>query len=124
MRQQTADSRHQTAAEKARRHPAVRCVLSAVFTMLLAAAADAQQYIGVASCANSGCHGATTSLQSTRVRQNEYFTWLHSDRHAAAYNVLFNPLSARIAKNMHLGKKPYQEKLCLDCHSTNIPPQM
>lgn len=96
--------------------------------LLLAAAApgpmDAQQYIGVASCANSGCHGATTPLQSTRVRQNEYFTWLHSDRHAAAYNVLFNPISARIARNMHLGKKPYQEKLCLDCHTTNIPAQM
>src|SRR5689334_9385025 len=135
MRQQTADSGQQTAAEQTRRHPAVRCLLSAVFTMLLAAPAFAQQpdnaateqpgrYIGVASCANSGCHGATTPLQSTRIRQNEYFTWLHSDRHAAAYNVLFNPLSAHIAKNMHLGKKPYQEKLCLDCHSTNIPPQM
>src|ERR1041385_1344164 len=108
-------------------------------SMLLAAAAAAQQpsnpatqqpteanpgaYIGVASCANSGCHGATTPLQATRIRQNEYFTWLHSDRHAAAYNVLFNNVSARIAKNMHLGKKAYQEKLCLDCHSTNVAPQ-
>jgi len=110
----------------------------ALILMLLATAASAQQpnnptteqpaqpgmYIGVASCANSGCHGATTPLQSTRIRQNEYFTWLHSDRHAGAYNILFNPLSAKIVKNMHLGKKAYQEKLCLDCHTTNVPPAM
>src|SRR3954452_13627175 len=96
-------------------------------SLLLAAAAAAQQpgsYIGVASCANSGCHRATTPLQATRIRQNEYFTWLHSDRHAGAYNVLFNNASARIAKNMHLGKKAYQEKLCLDCHSTNVAPEL
>jgi hypothetical protein len=107
-------------------------------TLLLAAAATAQQpnnpttqqpatpgqYVGVASCANSGCHGATTPLQATRIRQNEYFTWLHSDRHAGAYNVLFNPVSARIARNMKLAKKPYQEKLCLDCHSSNVAPAM
>ena len=78
-------------------------------------------YVGVASCANSGCHGATEPLQATRIRQNEYYTWLHSDRHAGAYNVLFNPVSARVARNMHLAKKPYQEKICLDCHSTNVP---
>jgi len=107
----------------------------AIIVLLLAAAAHAQQpnnptteqpgnYIGVASCANSGCHGATTPLQATRIRQNEYFTWLHSDRHAGAYNILFNNLSARIAKNMKLGKKAYQEKLCLDCHTSNIPPAM
>jgi len=127
----TADSRQRT-AEKTRRLPAVRCLLSAV---LISASAQAQepsnpatqqpgQYIGVASCANSGCHGATTPLQATRIRQNEYFTWLHSDHHAGAYNILFNNLSARIAKNMKLGKKAYEAKLCLDCHSSNIPPAM
>src|SRR3954453_15206450 len=133
MNPRTADSRQQTAG-KPRRRPAIRCLLSAV-SMLLATIAAAQEpnnstteqpghYIGVASCANSGCHGSTTPLQSTRIRQNEYFTWLHSDRHAGAYNILFNPLSARIAKNMRMPKKPYQEKLCLDCHTTNLPPAM
>lgn len=79
------------------------------------------KYIGVASCANSGCHGSTVPLNAQRIRQNEYYTWLHSDRHAGAYNVLFNNVSARIAKNMRLRGKPYQEKLCLDCHSTSVP---
>jgi uncharacterized protein YlaI len=78
-------------------------------------------YIGVASCANSGCHGSTEPLKAQRVRQNEYYTWLHSDRHAKAYNILFNNVSSRITKNMRLSGKPYQEKLCLDCHSTNVP---
>ncbi|HEX3068250.1 MAG TPA: hypothetical protein VHX14_06725, partial [Thermoanaerobaculia bacterium] len=45
---------------------------------------------GVASCANSGCHGSTQPLNAARVLQNEYYTWLSSDRHAQAYNVLFS----------------------------------
>jgi len=91
--------------------------------LLLAAPLAAQQgqFVGVASCANSGCHGSTLPLQSSRVLQNEYYTWLNSDRHARAYNVLFNDLSARIVRNMRLKKKAYQETLCLDCHSTNVP---
>jgi hypothetical protein len=92
--------------------------------LLIAASAHAQQpgtFVGVASCANSGCHGSTVPLQSSRILQNEYYTWLNSDRHARAYNVLFNDLSARIVKNMRLRRKAYQESLCLDCHSTNVP---
>ena len=103
-----------------------------ILMLLIAAMASAQQrsnqateqprsYIGVASCANSGCHGSTQPLQSTRVLQNEYYTWLNSDRHARAYNILFNDRSARIARNMHLRRKAYQEAICLDCHSTNVP---
>jgi hypothetical protein len=84
-------------------------------------AAQQGQFVGVASCVNSGCHGSTLPLQSSRVLQNEYYTWLNSDRHARAYNILFNALSARIVRNMHLKKKAYQETLCLDCHSTNVP---
>ena len=81
-------------------------------------------YVGVASCVNSGCHGSTVPLQAQRIRQNEYYTWLNSDRHAQAYNVLFNDRSARIARNMKLRRKAYQEAVCLDCHSTNVPPSL
>jgi hypothetical protein len=85
---------------------------------------DAQpgRYVGVANCANAGCHGSTQALNTTHVLQNEYFTWLNSDRHAAAYNVLFNDRSARIAKNMRLRKRAYESNVCLDCHTTNVPP--
>jgi hypothetical protein len=80
-------------------------------------------YLGSTSCASSGCHGSTQPLNATKVLQNEYYTWLNSDRHAQAYNVLFNERSARIAKNMRLKKRAYEEKACLDCHTSNIPAQ-
>lgn len=86
-----------------------------------AGATQPGQFIGVAQCANSGCHGSTLPLKETRVLQNEYYTWLDADRHAKAYAVLFNNVSARIVKNMRLKNRAYEEKLCLDCHSTNIP---
>jgi hypothetical protein len=76
---------------------------------------------GVASCANSGCHGSTQPLNAARILQNEYYTWLSSDRHAQAYNLLFSERSARVARNMRLKGKAYQEAICLDCHSTNVP---
>ena len=77
-------------------------------------------YVGVASCVNSGCHGSTEALSATRILQNEYYTWLNNDRHAQAYNVLFNQRSARIAKNMRLRSRAEEAKLCLDCHTTNV----
>ncbi|MEK6373048.1 MAG: multiheme c-type cytochrome [Acidobacteriota bacterium] len=95
--------------------------LAWLFLIAAPLAAQPGQFAGVASCANSGCHGSTLPLQSSRVLQNEYYTWLNSDRHARAYNILFNALSVRIVRNMHLKKKAYQETLCLDCHSTNVP---
>jgi hypothetical protein len=87
---------------------------------------DAQpgRYVGVANCANAGCHGSTQALNTTHVLQNEFFTWLNSDRHAGAYNVLFNDRSARIAKNMRLRKRAYEADVCLDCHTTNVPPSL
>src|SRR5688500_18468445 len=69
----------------------------------------AGHYIGVASCVNSGCHGSTQPLNATRVLQNEYYTWLNNDKHARAYAILFDARSARIAKNMRLRKKAYEE---------------
>src|SRR6185436_16052787 len=67
--------------------------------------AQAGKYIGVGSCTNSGCHGATQPLDASRILQNEFYTWLNNDRHAQSYNVLFNDQSARIAKNMRLKKR-------------------
>ncbi|HYM62486.1 MAG TPA: multiheme c-type cytochrome [Thermoanaerobaculia bacterium] len=79
------------------------------------------RYAGVASCVNSGCHGSTTPLQTNRVLQNEYYTWLNEDRHAKAYNVLFNAKSIGIVRNMRLKGKAFEESICLDCHATNVP---
>ncbi|HYC60244.1 MAG TPA: multiheme c-type cytochrome [Thermoanaerobaculia bacterium] len=79
------------------------------------------KYVGVGSCVNSGCHGSTEPLKTTRVLQNEFYTWLNNDRHAGAYNVLLTDRSARIARNMRLRKKAWEENVCLDCHTTNVP---
>jgi Cytochrome c554 and c-prime len=99
----------------------------AILTFFAAAALGAEpgggKYVGVASCVNAGCHGSTQPLDSSRVLQNEYYTWLNHDKHAQAYNVLFNERSARIVRNMRLLKKAYEEKVCLDCHSTNVAAQ-
>ncbi|MFL6247523.1 MAG: multiheme c-type cytochrome [Thermoanaerobaculia bacterium] len=78
-------------------------------------------YIGVGSCVNSGCHGSTEPLNASGVLQNEFYTWLNKDRHAGAYNILLTDRSARIARNMHLKNKAWEEKVCLDCHTTNVP---
>jgi len=85
------------------------------------AAGTPGKYIGVGSCTNSGCHGATQPLDASRILQNEFYTWLNNDRHAQTYNVLFNDQSARIVKNMRLKKRAWEEKLCRDCHTTNVP---
>ena len=79
------------------------------------------QYIGVGSCVNSGCHGSTEPLNASGVLQNEFYTWLNNDRHAGAYNVLLSDRSARIARNMRLKRKAWEENVCLDCHTTNVP---
>lgn len=80
------------------------------------------RYLGVASCAGSGCHGSTTPLAATRILQNEFHVWLDSDKHAHAYNVLFDARSARIARNMRLSQPAYESAVCLGCHSTNVAP--
>lgn len=82
------------------------------------------RYLGVASCANSTCHGSMQPLGETAVLQNEYHAWLSNDRHAGAYNVLFNQKSARIVRNLRLEKPAHQQKICLDCHSTNVSPSL
>lgn len=79
------------------------------------------QYTGVATCAGSSCHGSTAPLEETTVLQNEYFTWLSKDRHAQAFNVLYEPRSALIARNMRIKGEAHKAKLCLDCHTLNVP---
>src|SRR6516225_463627 len=63
------------------------------------AAADKEAtWMGVASCASSSCHhwnGPKGSLRS------EYDTWAGYDKHARAFQVLFNERSQRIARNLY-----------------------
>jgi len=76
-------------------------------------------HLGVKSCGSSGCHGQVAS-SSSPVLLNEYVTWQKYDSHARAYQVLLEPRSVRIAKNLGL-KNAHEAKICLDCHADNVP---
>ena len=82
----------------------------------------ADRSLGVASCSNSLCHGATDYWQGSNVLQNEYLTWHRTDKHARAYAVLLNTRSQAIAKNLGLEKPAHQADICLDCHAHNVAP--
>jgi hypothetical protein len=88
-----------------------------------AAAKQPPQHLGVVTCAGSTCHGASAPSQGSKVMQNEYILWQKQDKHSKAYKVLANEQSKRIARNLGLGD-PAKEKLCLDCHTDNMPQNM
>lgn len=78
--------------------------------------------LGVASCSSSLCHGSIETWKNSDVLQNEYVTWLRSDKHARAYNVLLNARSKEIARKLGLKEPAEKSNLCLDCHTHNPPP--
>ncbi len=78
------------------------------------------KHLGVASCASSVCHGSVTGSDATNVLQNEYVVWTQQDKHAGAYQLLFNEQSRRIARNLGIGAA-HEAKICLDCHAENVP---
>ena len=85
-----------------------------------AAPAEPGRYVGVGTCASATCHGSTVPLDATPVLQNEYYTWLQQDRHAGAYEVLFDERSKTIARNLGLGAAERSQR-CLDCHALTPP---
>lgn len=78
------------------------------------------KHLGVATCSSSVCHGSVKSKTSYNVLLNEYITWSHDDAHAKAYNVLKSERSRAIAAKLGL-PNAYDAKICLDCHSDNVP---
>lgn len=80
----------------------------------------AHKHLGVASCSNSVCHGASQAFRDSHVQQNEFAIWQETDPHAKAYAVLGNAQSKSIAAKLGLGD-PAQAKVCLDCHADNVP---
>jgi len=77
-------------------------------------------HLGVASCASSACHGASSPAPGGVVLQNEYSTWQREDAHAGAYNLLLNEDSQRIAQKLGL-EAAHTADICLDCHADNVP---
>lgn len=80
----------------------------------------AHKHMGVASCSNSVCHGASQPFRDSDVPQNEFAIWQEFDPHAKAYQVLTQPRSQSIARKLGLGDAT-KAKVCLDCHADNVP---
>lgn len=81
------------------------------------------KHMGVSTCSSTVCHGSTKSNSNYNVQLNEYITWSHQDTHAKAYSVLMNERSRSIAAKMGIGDAS-KAKICLDCHSDNVGPEM
>lgn len=78
--------------------------------------------LGVASCSSSLCHGSIETWKDSNVLQNEYVTWIRTDKHSRAYAVLLNDRSKDIAKKLGLKEPAHKSALCLDCHAHNPAP--
>ena len=77
--------------------------------------------LGVASCANSLCHGSIGKWQGSDVQRNEYTIWSRADKHARAYSVLLSKTAQDIAEKYFSPPRPAHEaKECLDCHAHNV----
>ena len=109
------------------RMAALICAAIMLAGSLLIAAPSAQSstavagaHLGVASCAGSTCHGRMTGDGSV-VRQDEIARWqepsTQGGAHSRAYNVLSNPRSQTIARNMGIGDAS-SAPMCLGCHSS------
>lgn len=68
------------------------------------------QFVGVAGCNSSSCHGGAGEKRS------QYMTWSQQDFHARAYAILTDARSARIAETLGLGAAQESSR-CTVCHS-------
>ncbi len=74
------------------------------------------KYVGAGSCAASACHGSVSPRNTTKVRQNEYSTWVTEDRHARAYTVLSGSLGRQMSAILKIGPAEHAQR-CLVCHA-------
>lgn len=86
-------------------------------------AIDAHKHLGVASCSNSVCHGASQPFRDSNVQQNEFAIWQEFDPHAKAWQTLSSENSRSIARKLGIGD-PTTARECLDCHADAIAPDM
>jgi hypothetical protein len=106
-----------------RRLPAVLLSLAMLATPAAAMSGGSGAHEGVASCADSMCHGRQVA-SGLVVRQNELITWQDPSSAAGdnsrAWRVLTEPRAQAIANRLGLG--PAQSApACLGCHSDPAP---
>jgi hypothetical protein len=76
------------------------------------------RWVGVASCASMACHHFNGSKGT---KQSEYSTWAANDKHARAFQVLYEDRSEWIVRNLYgpKAKKATETELCLKCHASH-----
>lgn len=87
------------------------------------AAADQAKALGAVACGQSTCHSAEKPWPNSSVTQREFITWHEKDPHAQAYRTLEGARAQSIARDLGY-RSATSAKLCLDCHSLNVPASM
>lgn len=93
--------------------------------MLAAGPVSAQNVtaLGATTCGQATCHSAEKPWPNSSVTQREYVTWNAKDPHAKSFDVLKTAKANQIARDLGYARAT-SAKLCLDCHSFNIPQSM
>jgi hypothetical protein len=89
---------------------ALALVLTSPATEVEVAPVKGGQFVGVAGCKSSSCHGGAGE------KHNQYLTWLQKDFHARSYAILTDARSARIAETLAI-PAAQESSRCTVCHS-------
>ena len=89
---------------------ALACGASSSAAEVEVAPIKAGQFVGVAGCKSSSCHGGAGE------KRNQYLTWSQQDFHARSYAILTDARSARIADTLGL-PAAQESSRCTVCHS-------
>jgi hypothetical protein len=73
-------------------------------------------WVGTAGCSKRGCHNGPGEGTTAAYR-----LWSTVDPHSRAYDVLLEPLSQRMVKDIGLSTTAQDSELCLKCHSGDVP---
>lgn len=84
---------------------------------VIGAMAPKGEFSATVGCAAASCHGSGAIGKPA----GEYSTWIESDPHTKAYQVLRNEDSQRISKNLGRTTPSYQDAECLKCHAVDGP---
>ncbi len=57
----------------------------------------AHKHLGVATCSNSVCHGASQPFKDSDVAQNEFAIWQEFDPHSKTFATMSTPAAKSIA---------------------------
>jgi len=84
---------------------------------------EGNKYVGAGSCASSNCHdsGKPINRAGININQNEFSIWFAKDSHRKAYDILLEPISQQIGRNLNLPDAPEDSEKCLVCHTTYAP---